>query len=441
MLDRIINILKANKEISDWKIIQILTEANELFLIKDYIDMPRSKKINNINVTVYKDFEADGSKYRGSSSINIHPTMTEKEITGAVKDALFSASFVKNPYYPLPEPSIVGLKPLDGQFHRLPLAEWMPKIKDALYKSDRCQKGYINSAEIFLNKNNNTVVNSRGINITYTDFSGNIEFITSWKDNGEEIELYKELMFSDFEPAVLSTASKEMLEMSREKAATQPTPKLESIPVILLGEPVAELLKHYYKQSDAQSVYQQISTAKPVESIQGEGIQGDKINMLLDPTLNNSPASAPIDADGFVLSSQKIIIDGILQKYWGSTQHCHYLNVEPTGRINNMVFECGSKTIEEMHSEPYLEIAAFSDFNLSPMTGDFAGEIRLGWHYDGNSRVAVSGGSISGNINKQQTNMYFSTEDQQCIAKEFFQTLCYKGPKALMMYNITIAGI
>lgn len=440
MLDRIIELLKKNKDISDWQIAQKQTEANELYLIRNQIDMLRSKKINSFTLTVYKDFEEADCKYRGSSSINIHPTMTDEEISAAIKEAVFSASFVKNQYYPLHGPSNIGLAPLESRFASAPLIEWMGQIKNALYEADRFEMGHINSSEIFLNKCFNTIVNSQGVNIQYSSFEGQIEFIACWKDAGEEIELYKELRFSDFEPETLSKCSQEMLEMSREKASTQHTPHLESFPVILLGEPVAELLRYYYTQSNAQAVYQQISTATPQESIQGTSILGDKINMLLDPSLNNSPASSPVDADGFVLTPQKIITDGILEKYWGNTQYCHYLQVEPTGRINNMVFNCGSKTIEDMHAEPYLEIAAFSDFKLNSMTGDFAGEIRLGWYYDGKSRVAVSGGSISGNINKLQENMYLSKEAQQCTANDGMQSIGFKGPKALMMYNVVVAG-
>ncbi|MDF2592188.1 MAG: putative Zn-dependent protease [Clostridia bacterium] len=440
MLDRIINILNANKDLSDWKIVQNQTEANELFLIKKQIDMPRSKHINNITITAYKDFEEDGKKFRGSSTVNIHPTMTDEEISNAVKDIAFAASFIKNQYYTIPEKSDSEIKSLASKFDNAPLDEWMPKIKDALYKYDNYDKGYINSSELFLNKNITTILNSRGVLYSYTSYKGQIELISSWKDAGEEIELYKELMFSDYDPEALSNAAKDMLEMSMERAKTQPTPSLEGLTVILTGEPVAEVLKHYYTRSSAQTVYQHVSTAKLLESIQGENIQGDMVNLTIDPALKNSIGSDPVDDDGVILTTHKIIENGILQKYWGSYQYCQYLNVEPTGRINNLVFEGGSKTIEEMRSTPHLEIAAFSDFGISTMTGDFAGEIRLGWYYDGKTRVAVSGGSISGNLNNVQANMYLSKELQQCTAKEVFQPLGYKGPKALMMHNISIAG-
>lgn len=440
MLDRIIEILKTNKDISDWKIVQNQTEANELFIIRNQIDMPRSKHVNNIAVTVYKDFEEVGKKFRGSSTVNIHPTMTNEEISIAVKDIAFSASFIKNQYYPIPEKSHTQIKSLASKFDSAPLVEWMPKIKDALYKFDNYDKGYINSSEFFLNENITTILNSRGVLHSYVSYNGQIELITSWKYIGEEIELYKELMFSDYDPEALSNAAQEVLEMSKERAATQPTPSTEGISVILIGEPVAEVLKTYYVWSDAQSVYQHVSTAKPLESIQGENIQGDKINLTIDPALCNSVASTLVDDDGIMQTAHKIIENGVLQKYWGSNQYCHYLNVEPTGSINNLVFEGGSKTIKEMRSTPHLEIAAFSDFGITTMTGDFAGEIRLGWYDDGKTRVAISGGSISGNLNNIQANMYLSREIQQCTAYEVFQPLGYKGPKALMMHNITVAG-
>ncbi len=440
MLDRIINILKSNNEISDWKIEQTLTEANELFLIKKLIDMPRSKKVNNIKITVYRDFEENDKKFRGSSIVNVPPTMTDEEISKAIEDAVFASSFVKNEYYPLPSPSQHELNVVESKFDNASLADWMPKIKDALYKYDTNKNGYINATEIFLNKNKTNIVNSKGINVSFKSYKGHIEFTTSWKEVGEEIELYKEIMFSDFDSEYLSKEAQEMLEMSKEKSVTKPTPNLGSFAVVLKGDPVAELLKHYYLQSNAQYVYQHLSTAKVNETIQGAAIKGDKINMVLDPAVNNSAASAPVDDDGVVLTKQNIIKDGILQKYWGTAQNCHYLNVDTTGRINNIIFEGGSKTINEMRSEPHLEIAVFSDFQLDSMTGEFAGEIRLGWYFDGTNRTTVSGGSISGNLYVLQNNMYLSRELQQCLAKDRFTSLNYNGPKAVMLYNVSVAG-
>lgn len=440
MLDRIIALLNANKNISDWKLTQKLTESNELFLIKDQIEMPRSKKVHKIAATVYVDFEGDGKSYRGSSTFDIHPTMTDAEITAAIESAAFAASYIKNPYYPVPAPAKAEIESMESQFGTAPLVDWMPKIKEALYQHDRYDKGHINSSEIFLDKNKITIVNSKGVHYSFENYKGHIEFIVNWMEEGEEIELYHDLMFSDYNPEALSQIGKEMLEMSREKAATEPTPNMRTGTVILHGAPVTEFLKYYYVQSNAQSVYQHISLAKPGESIQGSDIKGDKVSLTLEPMMKNSPFSGTVDEDGLLLSTTPIIGEGILKKYWGSQQYCHYLNVEPAGRIFNLIFEGGSQSVEEMRSVPHLEIAAFSDFQMDAMTGNFGGEIRLGWYFDGNKRITVSGGSISGNIHNIQKDMFLSKELLECSVKDFVQPLYYKGPVALMMHGVSIAG-
>ena len=86
-----------------------------------------------------------------------------------------------------------------------------------------------------------------------------------------------------------------------------------------------------------------------------------------------------------------------------------------------------------MKSEAYLELAAFSHFQMNPMTGNFAGEIRLGWYYDGKTRIPVTGGSISGNIREVQENMYLS--------KELQQDNNFIGPKTIQLYNVTVVGL
>lgn len=440
MLDRIVALLNANQNISDWKLTQRLTKANELFLIKNQIEMPRSKRVHKISATVYIDFTEADQNYRGSSTFEIHPTMTDAEIAAAIESAAFAAGYIKNPYYPVPGPTDAEVKSVESAFASAPLADWMPKIKEALYHYDQYEKGHINSSEIFLDKSKITLMNSKGLHYSFENYKGHIEFITNWQEDGEEIELYHDLMFSDYNPEALSQVGKEMLEMSKEKASTMPTPNMRTGTVILQGAPVTELLKYYYAQSSAQNVYQHISLAKPGESIQGTDMKGDKISLTLEPMMKNSPFSDAVDEDGLLLSTTPIIEEGILKKYWGSQQYCHYLNVDPVGKIFNLAFEGGSQSLAEMRAVPHLEIAAFSDFQMDVMTGNFAGEIRLGWYFDGNKRITVSGGSISGNINNIQTDMILSRELQECSVKDFVQPLYYKGPTALLMKGVSIAG-
>jgi predicted Zn-dependent protease len=432
MLNKIKDILSNYNDISAWKINESSVEAEELFFVKKSLDMNRSKKVQHIKVTIYRDFEESGTKYRGSSTIQIHPTMSEEEIVERIKDGSLAASFVKNEYYPLVSPSEEKTECRKSNFCSADLGDWMPLLAEAVYKADTYEAGWINSAEIFLNNVTVRIINSLGVDVSFTKYAGQIEFITTWKGDSEEVELYKYLEFSDFRPEEITKAVDGMLQMCRNKALAKKTPDLKKGTVILTGEAVAEFFGYYYGQADAYSVYNNISTLKVKDNVQGENIKGDTIDITLDPQLANSTGSSPCDEDGLSLKPVKIYTDGVLERYFGSTRFSHYIGTKSSGNIANLVVKGGSKTLEELKREPYLEILAFSDFQMDSLTGDFAGEIRLGWYYDGTEIVPVTGGSISSNIKEVHKDMWLSQEVEQHNN--------FMGPKAIKLHNVAISG-
>ena len=70
---------------------------------------------------------------------------------------------------------------------------------------------------------------------------------------------------------------------------------------------------------------------------------------------------------------------------------------------------------------------------MDTITGDFAGEIRLGWYKDGDKLIPVTGGSISGNINEVHKEMYLSKEVQKLNN--------FIGPYSVKLFNVNIAGV
>jgi predicted Zn-dependent protease len=224
-----------------------------------------------------------------------------------------------------------------------------------------------------------------------------------------------------------------MLTLAKNKALATSTPPLKKSTVLLSGEPVQEFLNYYYIQANANSVYNKVSTFKTGDKVQGDNVEGDYINITLDPQLENSTASCPYDSDGLALRKVVLYTDGVINKLWGNKRFSYYLNTEPTGDIRNILVQGGSKTIAEMKESPYLELVAFSDFQMDTLTGDFAGEIRLGWYFDGTTTIPVTGGSISGNIKDVQSKMYLS--------KETVQNNNFVGPKTLQLFEVSVAGI
>ncbi|URZ18287.1 TldD/PmbA family protein [Clostridium felsineum] len=431
MVSRIKEILES-KSIDDYKIIEEKINSEEAFFVKKDIDMTRSKEVHHYKVTVYKDFEENEVKYRGSSTFNVDPTMNDKEINEIIEDGIFAAGFVKNAYYDIPKMETAEIKNVESKFSEGTLADWMPKLVEALYKSDNEKNGEINSAEMFLNKKYKRIITSYGVDLSYESYEGMIEFITSWKETDEEIELYKMLTFSDYDPEAISKAASEMLFLAKERAKAKNTVNSGKYKLILSGSPVKEVLSYYLDKSNANNIYNKISTFKMEDSIQGDNIKGDSINLILDPSVKNSIYSSPIDDDGVVLSKTQILENGKLKNYHGDLRHSYYLKNKPTGVIKNFVVETGSKSIEEMKKEPYLELVAFSDFQMDSTTGDFGGEIRLGWYFDGEKTIPVTGGSLNINIQDVQNNIFLSKEMQSENG--------FIGPKAIEMKNITIAG-
>lgn len=433
MIERIRKLLLECTTIDAFKIIETKVESSEFFFIKKRLDMDRFKNVHNFNITVYKNSKAENIDYTGSSSAKIQPTMSDEEILEIIYECAFAASFIKNKYYPMVHPLDIVQPEINSNLFEKSLNTWMPTIAEALYKSDIYDKGSINSSEIFLNKVYTHIVSSEGIDVSFTTYKGEMEFITNWKAHGEEIELYKQLYFSDMNYDLIDEKVKEQFNFSREKAIASPTPALLKHTVLLTGAPVIELLNYYLNKASAKSVYNGVSIAKLGKNIQGDDTRGDLITLTLDPFMKNSTKSSPYDDDGFPLQSVEVFKKGVLNVYHGDARHCHYLNIEPTGNISNFIIEGGAHSIIDFKESPYLEIVAFSDFQMDDLTGNFGGEIRLGWYFNGTNTIPVTGGSISGNIKDLQKEMYLS--------KELQSDNNFVGPRTVKLLNVSVAGI
>ena len=431
MIEKLIELLKANKTISAWKLNEINTEAVELFFIKKVLDMNRGKKVSHLTLTVYVDFEENGKLYRGSSSAKIHPTLTDEEIVKTIERLAFAAGLIKNAYYPLAVPSDAKPAVTSSNLGEKPLEQWIPDFTKAIYKNDIYVNGGINSAELFLNKTSTRIVNSEGIDLSYSGYSGTLEFITTWKETGDEIELYRNIDFSSYNAELISSEVADMIKQCKDKAVAKATPVTADIPVLLTGSPVKEFFSYYYAQANANAVYNQLSTIKAGDNVQGEVI-GDKVSIVLDPEMEGSIYSSPYDGDGFPLVKLDLYKDGTLKQNWGSVRYSHYLGIPATGEIGNFSVSGGEKSETELRQGAYLELLAFSDFQMDTITGDFAGEIRLGYYCDGTERTPVTGGSLSGNIKKVQQNIYLS--------KELQQDNNFIGPKTILINGASIAG-
>lgn len=100
MREKILNAIRKN-EIETYLITETVTEGAELYFIRKELDMRRMKKETSAEVVVYRDFEEDGKKMRGASTVHIFPEMTQEETDKVIAEAYYAASFVKNPFFEL----------------------------------------------------------------------------------------------------------------------------------------------------------------------------------------------------------------------------------------------------------------------------------------------------------------------------------------------------
>lgn len=431
MINRIKGIINRIDSIDGWKIISSNTTSNELFYIKENLDMNRGKKVSHYEVVVYKDFEENNEKYKGSATVKISPSMNDEEIFDILTNAAFSASFVKNKWYPLAKKTDKQYSNIESAFSNEDITPYLDGFTKAVFESDN-EKAAVNSAEIFINKTKKRIVNSNEVDVEFNVYNGEIEIVTDSNIGEEEVELFSIINFSDDCKEKIQNDVRSQIEMTKERAVAKKAPSLKNINAILTNESVVDFFSFYLTQANAQAVYEKISKAKIGENFQGENIKGDLLNITLDPLMKNSSKSAPFDADGSRLEKTKLYKDGILQTYFGSLQYTSYLDIEPTGSIMNFVVEQGSLTYDEFKKEPYIELLAFSAFQMDPITGDFGGEFRLARYFDGKEIHIVTGGSISGNIFEVQKEMFLSNESTQYNN--------YIGPKGILFKNMQIAG-
>ena len=253
MINIIKNIIINNKNIDGYKITEQKVEANELFLVKKSVDMDRAKDVHHFKVAIYKDLEENGIKYRGEATINIYPTMTEKEIEFAVNEAVFAAQFAKNQYYPLVKKSNLYKNNNESNFSKEDLPHWINEIIKAVYKNDIYENGGINSCEIFLNKIYTRIINSEGVDVEGVNYKCMVEYIPTWMGEDEEVELYRCLNFSSFDSTSISDDVEGMLNICKDRARAVKTPNIGKIPVILTRGAVPEIFSFYTFKSNAQA--------------------------------------------------------------------------------------------------------------------------------------------------------------------------------------------
>ena len=424
----IIELLNENKKVSAWKLIESETESCELFYVLKNLETNRASNTKDISLTIY----VDGEGTRGSANVNIYPHMNEEEIARVIEEGVYSASFAMNKFYEIPsQGEVKELNP--SNLEEKPFVDVIEDIVNAVFKADVHENGWINSTEFFLYKKHIHLRNSKGVDVAYNKYYGNIEIIPTWKGEKEEVELYKMIEFGSLDLEYITKEVEDILHLAKLRSEAVTLPSGTKANILLTGDEAQQIIDHFVSDLSYMSEYQHMSRSKIGESVQGEEIKGDKLNVKLVPSLVNSISNAPCDRDGVCLKEIDVIKDGVALTRHGDYRFGYYLGEEnPTGSYSNMKVGCSDTTEEELKKAPYIECLKFSGMQMDSFSGFFGGEVRLGIYFDGEKTYPVTGFSISGNINDKKCELTLSKE-------EISTSGGYEGPKYILVPGMDIA--
>lgn len=416
LLERILQIISQNN-IQNYLLSQTVTNSEELFFIKKELQLYRNKSTTKCNVTIYQDFEHEGKPMRGSSSFIADISMTDTELENKIQSAYHSALSVKNPYYQLPmgqQMFTSSATTTDTTLLTMCKTYNALELSEMLFKHDIHTNVFINSAEIFVTHKNVHIINSNGVDVSYSDVDYSGEYVVQAIEPND-VELYYDFRYSYLDkniPASIEQKLKNSLiavqDRANAKSIANNEIQLQYDKVILEGSCVYDLFYYYLRRLDASMIYpgySKFSLNNPVISNNETLMNNDKINISLIPT-------EPYSSEGIRLIKSTLVKDNIVKLITGDARFSHYLGIPAIGTYDSYEMRCGNTSLEQFKTIPHLRIVNFSDFQMNELTGQFGGEYRLAYYFDGTKCIPVTNGSISGNINELVKTMQLSKESQ-----------------------------
>jgi len=265
--------------------------------------------------------------------------------------------------------------------------------------------------EIFLSRVDWRTVTSAGVDVSWTSFSGFSEFVVNAGVRGKnEVELYADINFSDYDAAQLSAATKKQLTAANDRLVAQALPECPGIPLLLSGDLAAQVYAYWFENVQADAVYDKRAAFALGDDVGSKESTGDTVSMRAVPLVKGSPRGAPYDASGFLLKPIDVIEKNVVSRLVASCKYAHYLGCAPSGALTLFELAPGKNGQAALRLRDHLEVVTFSDFFVDGTTGNFGGEIRLGYLVRDGKRTAVRGGSVTGTMMDNRGKILLSSE-------------------------------
>ena len=416
--------LKANAQVSDYKINLTAKESYECFYVKGRLETVRCTETCDKVVTVY----VDHAGFKGDSQFYVYPSTTEAELSELIEKAVQKASLLNNKMYTLPEKE-TGEYEVESNFSAYTQAELASKIADCVFAANTVENADLNSVEVFVNRYTDTVVNSRGICKTQVRYDAMVEAIPTYNGEAESVELYQQYNFSTFDTeAVKQEISQKLQEVKARASAVKPDFSLDC-KVILNTQELGELFGTLCRELNFATVYAHAGVFHKGDAIQ-ENPTGDKITITMAGAVPGNIRSAHFDSDGMTLQDRTIVEEGKAVAYYGANRFGQYLEETPTGNLRCIQVTPGSACAKCLSEGPYLEVLSMSGLQVDTFTDYIGGEIRLAYYYDGEKITPFTGISITGSLKQVLASIRLSCETAVDNG--------YTGPKKAILTGMKI---
>lgn len=409
-----------------WRLSETAVESYELFFVHKDLETVRATDTVSAQVTVYVDH--DGK--RGDSSFAVYASMSEEDLRSRIRAAADRARLVFNEPYELPEGDTLDVS-LPTNMDMSDMKALGRQIADAVFAADTVPGGSINACEIFLYRDTLRVRSSRGVDKTQRLCRVMIEAIPTFTTEKESVELYEDHRFTVFEPEkVTAEIARRMREVRDRSLAVKPqTPMM--VNVLLRPQEIRDLLCCLAEDADYATVYSHANLHRMGDDLQPD-CDGDRLTFSMKGILPGCEKSAYFDEDGARLRDACIVRRGMVESLHGSTRYGQYLGIkDPTGALPYCISaECGTLTVKETESAPYIECASLSGLQVDLYSDYIGGEIRLAYYRDSDKRFPVTGITMSGRLSEVLRHLRLSDT--------FCREGAYEGPDLLMMKDMTV---
>ncbi|NLE76364.1 MAG: hypothetical protein GX605_06390 [Chloroflexi bacterium] len=432
---RAIQLVQGHPQINDWAVRSRRRRSHELYLVRERTESRRQVETERAEVEIHRDLQSpEGEPRRGASSFTLLADDSASAAQAKLEQALFAAKLALNPPYQLPEPTpYPAVETLDRGLVEQPQAALDQLASETLQTLAGEPGASLSSAEFFTHWQATRLTNSRGVEAQREGSHLFLEMVILAADGSEESEFFASLerrALQDLDlPAEVAAYAQRAGDSLRGSA-----PPTRRGPVAVSGAALIELLRFLESASSGAMKYQQLTRWEVGQSIYGgREVLGEPLTLWADRTLPRGVGAAAFDDDGVPGQRVPLVVGGVVQRFWSDYRYAQYLGLPASGSFGNLCVAPGAVSAAQLLADgPLFHIVSFAAMDPDPITGEFVGEIRLGYDVGGGKARPFKGGALSGEVSAALANVRFS--------RDLLFAGDYHGPRVALFGDLALGG-